>query len=318
MKIIRLFAILLIIALNAGFISCSNNDDDTFNSNSSEETVTVSFALQGNFTEISEELLTRSTEIPSLQIQVHQLNINTNKYEPYAYGTFDNTSNITITLKKNTKYNFTVCLYYDYIDKYIFSLEENPKADIGIINSFVYSNKILHISRSGTAASPVSRSTLNYAHNMIPCKSFHGILTEYIPDGNNIVINMLNTTVGLDVIVDGMTEGKIENKNKNMGSIPFTIEYPNNKYSTICTNYSDAVFLLDHFYSTLSISYYNSKEEETVIINEDIVMQINHKKTIKINLSPISSDEMKGKIYFNMENSPMINDEMKEYDCKVR
>lgn len=280
-----------------------------------EETINVSLSLQGEYIEMSESPLSRGSETPSLQIQVYQLNVNTNKYEPYAYGTFDNTSNLNIELKKDAKYNFTVCLYYDYIDKYIFCLKDygKPKTDIGIINAFVYSNKVLDISYTGYGAGPVSRLTLNYADDMIPCKSFHGVLKDYIPNENGIAINMLNTTIGLEVIVEGMTEGRVENKS----SIPFIIAYPNTEYSTIRTSYSTAVYCGETFVINLYMSYYNSKEEETTLLEKQISVKRNHKKTIRIKLNSTSTNETQNKISFIMENEAMSDDETVEYDCNI-
>lgn len=313
MKTLKFIGIAIIAVLMCvNFASCNSEDV----SNETNDEIIVNLNLDGEFIEYSEYPLSRNTETPAIQIQIEQYNVNTEEYEPYAYGTFDDISKISAKLNKNYKYNFIVCLYYDYIEKYIFSLFDTPKVDIGIINKFEYSNKYLHISRPGYAMSPVDRSTLNYADNMIPCKSFHGRLEDYEPDGNDISIDMKNTTIGLEVIVEGMTEGKIENRKKTMGSIPFSIEYPATTYSTLRTSYCD-VWVQEYVPVHLNIYYINTNGDEVAIVDEQISVKRNHKKVVTIKLEKINSNEVNSNLSLNLEDDEMGNDTEAEYTGQI-
>ena len=114
MKKVTIFksAILALLAC-VGIAACDKNSDVVPDE---PETYTVNLGWAGEILDVSYEPMTRATTDDLYGIQVYSKpnnNSTATSWEPYAYGLFDDSTNISIDLASGNKYKFVATMVKD-------------------------------------------------------------------------------------------------------------------------------------------------------------------------------------------------------------
>ncbi len=254
------------------FYSCSKNSEENSTPTETKE-YTISLDLSGEITGISNSPLSRAESNNNLYgIQVYSSPLSDNNYKPYAYGLFDNISNLTIQLLQGYKYKFACTMLVDGKTKiqkyndgtYSCPFYDNSSSFLKISTSFVTnsSNYITYIS-SGDATQV---DGILYDHPNID--RYYGETTDFTPsDNGSVSINMKRVSFGLKVIADGLTEGKITVSIPRAPSM--AIEYPNTSIEDIYTLNNaynkDLTWTQDDYSETLALSFNWVKSDGAVV-----------------------------------------------------
>lgn len=217
MKKVTIFksAILALIAC-VGTVACDKNSEVVPDE---PETYTVNLGWAGEILDVSyEPMATRAATDDLYGIQVYSLpksadGTNDWDWNPYAYGIFDDPSNITITLAGGYKYKFVATMLKDvksriYINNYS-GTYLHPFYGMTLSNKFCYdsTDEISHL-RSGWT--DLKEGYDFFRPNI---ERFYGELSDYIPDGSsNAKIDMKRTSFGAKFVVGGKlaVDGKLE------------------------------------------------------------------------------------------------------------
>lgn len=218
MKKVTIFksAILALLAC-VGIAACDKNSDVVPDE---PETYTVNLGWAGEILDVSyEPMATRASSNDLYGIQVYSKPKSataTTSWAPYAYGLFDDPSNITITLQSSHKYKFVATMLKDgknKVDKKSNGGYGNPfyfhpnylKPD----NKFYYdgTNDLYYLGRGYTCL-------IDGIHYSLPnIERYYGELSDYIPGGNsNAKIDMKRTSFSAKFVVGGKlaVDGKLE------------------------------------------------------------------------------------------------------------
>jgi len=210
---------------------------------------------------ISEAPLSRASGNDLYGIQVYSCGATdeTNNYKAYAYGLFDDLTQMNIKLIEGYKYQFVATMVVDGKEKIWSSNDGEYSCPFGyttepqISNSFIYSNEETLIGSTKVGNIKYGYSTLkNQFQGFRPnLDRYYGEHTGYIPTENgNVAIDMKRTVFGLKVTVNNLTEGtlsiamaeapvmEITHPDTEIEDI-FTFYYVSQAYAT--ENYSETV-----------------------------------------------------------------------------
>jgi hypothetical protein len=180
-----------------------------------DEYIELPFACSIASIEMDEEKLTRSSPEDAIYtVQVYEKSPNANTYIPYAYGIFDDVSKMVIKMKKTDTYKINVGLLYNFFDKYQFGAYNQTTYHTSANNAFVYSSdwQFKHLN-SSISTGHDTFFELNHKdanRSMIECDSYTGIIYDFSPSTGVIDITLIRSAFGIQINVDGMTEGRIE------------------------------------------------------------------------------------------------------------
>ncbi|MBE6276024.1 MAG: hypothetical protein E7096_06740 [Bacteroides sp.] len=222
MKTLRMIGMaLLAVLMCVNFNSCSNDENEILQQ---DEEIMVSLGLGGEIS-VSESPLSRAeAEVkPDLYgIQIYSLpnssESSTTEYTPYAYGLFDDISNIKISLNKGYKYKVAVLLIKDGKNKVHFKDPEyDTPFDIALENKFILNTtEKIHFD----AGISVSGSTINSSQQFFyaEAEKYYGETTDFIPseENNNIDIYMKKMFFGGKFVAENLTEGTLTIKFDNI------------------------------------------------------------------------------------------------------
>lgn len=296
-----LFAFLMCV----NFISCSNNDIPNDNLKN------VRINLTGEYIHVEDLPLGRNTgKKPYYAIKVEMYNPNISDYEMYACGIFDNEKSMNIKLDTKKKYNFAVALLYDYLNEYTFGNKS-------ITNEFEYADPYPAREIHGGYSSPFTLKD-NTNTNVALVDSYYGFLENYSPE-SACNIELKRVTVGLEIIVEGLTEGhlslsypvatKIEPTNSNASFDYITSCYMFNIYNKEIYEKAEI---------GITINYVNKDNQETRIIAESLVFNRGYKKRILIKLNKEENTETNKQLSFSIENKEIKDEENQViYDVNI-
>ena len=207
-----IFALLVCV----GIAACDKNSDVVPDE---PETYTVNLGWAGEILDVSYEPLTRATTDDLYGIQVYSLPKSVEpKYDsdwnPYAYGLFDDPSNITITLAGGYKYRFVATMLRDGKNRLItYGGMYNDPFYATLDNKFYYdiTNKLNYLGHGG--ATLIEGSSDKY-YSIPNIERFYGELNNYIPEesNTNAKIDMKRTSFGAKFVAGGKlaVDGKLE------------------------------------------------------------------------------------------------------------
>ena len=176
-------------------VGCSSSIEEVIEPETpmAEKNIQVSFDFSGEVLNITESPLSRASEGAKdwYAFQVYSIPENadaTMKYEPYAYGFFDNTADMKISLMKGYKYKFDVCMVVD-------------------VNSFyLSSNEFVRYMYAGYLYLKNPKNTYDRPN----VDRFFGSV-EYEPTENGVVdIDMKRVSFGVKFEPTNFTEGSLE------------------------------------------------------------------------------------------------------------
>lgn len=208
MKKMKWFKVQLMSALALIAASCSSSEEPIPAGDSQEANlVQVSIGFKGEITSITESPLSRATEAKDwYAFQVYEAD-EKGTYQGYAYGFFDNKSDMVINLKEGHKYRFYVNMVVDGSEK-VSQFYLGNAGWTNISNSFFISSEdhVGHI-HDGYLLLKSPHATFNRPN----VDRFYGSIDGYIAtEGSSISINMKRVSFGAKFVAKGFTEGTLE------------------------------------------------------------------------------------------------------------
>ncbi|MBO5984947.1 MAG: hypothetical protein J6P90_08015, partial [Rikenellaceae bacterium] len=219
MKKVTIFkSAILALLVCVGIAACDKNSDVVPDE---PETYTVNLGWAGEILDVSYEPMTRATTDDLYGIQVYSLPksvepIYDSDWNPYAYGLFDDPSNITITLAGGYKYRFVASMVKDgknRITKYNYNGEYFTPFSSTLDNKFYYeiTHKLNNLDDGGAYLGEVGS---NKYYSIPNIERFYGELNNYIPEesNTNAKIDMKRTSFGAKFVAGGKlaVDGKLE------------------------------------------------------------------------------------------------------------
>lgn len=200
------------------FVSCSNELQEE---QSTPKTYTVSLGVKGEILDVIQTPLTKSEENNNLYgIQVYSttsLDEYKYTYKPYAYGLFDDISNVSITLLDGYYYKFQCTMVVSgkkRIDnnngKFLYPFKFSSKGynyDIPIENKFNITPEIEMTGLDYGSSSLINDKEYYYPNT----DRYYGEISNYQPvEKNTVNIEMKRTVFGVKFIAEGLTEGRLK------------------------------------------------------------------------------------------------------------
>lgn len=193
---------------SVAMIACSKEDAPA--PQEEPEFYTVQLGWGGEIVDIAYEPLdTRAATNDLYGIQVYSKpnnNSTATSWEPYAYGAFDDPTDISIDLASGNKYKFVATMVVDGIER----VEWSSDADIFAIDSdklgvFKYEKVI-----GAKLTEGYYNVTTNYEGNLEFCSytnidRYYGELEDFVPSNNNVdaTIVMKRTSFGAEFVAEG-------------------------------------------------------------------------------------------------------------------
>lgn len=187
MKIFRLLAASLLVAVCAEFSSCSNDEEDTPIEPQNPKEYIVSIGYAGEF-DITEKPLSKLKTNDLYGIQVYSkpnTDTGSQDYKYYALGLFNDGSEMNIKLLDGYKYKIVATIVKDGDSKLYKPISSPFSAHNGIsINKFQYTSNN-YFNGLDRGLSRVSSGSVMSHPNL---DRYYGELIDYIPQENGHVI----------------------------------------------------------------------------------------------------------------------------------
>lgn len=294
---------ILMIVFATSFLSCSDEQQEE---QSTPKTYTVSLGMKGEVLDIIQTPLTKSGENNDLYgIQVYStaaLDEYKDTYKPYAYGLFDDISNISIDLLEGYYYKF-VCsmvvngkniMFAEKNNEYStpFCLGNSSGLTVMCNNQFKITGEIAMSQLSFGSIN--LKNTVGYAQNTFfqrpNVDRYYGEISDILPITNNSInIEMKRTVFGVKFIATGLTEGKL--KIAMSGAPELYINNTDTKHEVEDIFTFEGVgnaFNNDNYLEDINTSIYWVKADGTevpIAVNYTLTFTRKMMHTVKINLA---------------------------------
>ena len=270
---------------------------------------------------MSYEPLRSASEDKTFAINVYQMNPNTNNYEYYCCGVFDNADNLSISFQKGYKYKLHIAMFIDYFNHYNFTIDNNKQQSstrlTSASNSFQYESSYIY----DLDCNYYLLADKEYTRAIRPIiDSFHAIKEDYEPlENESLSVTLKRSSFGIGVNIEGMDEGTINatlrtQKYYNYAQPEFNITYPNNTYSEIFTMFNP---FSEFDTMDICIKYTNSNGEITELINEENFKFSKNVRTIfNIKINKNNDINTNSNISINIDNTE-FTETTHNYNCSV-
>ena len=303
MKKVTIFkSAILALLVCVGIVACDKGADVVPDE---PETYTVQLGWAGEILDVSYEPLTRATTEDLYGIQVYSLPKSVepedDDWNRYAYGLFDDPSDITITLASGYKYRFVATmvkdgknrLYKDYNEEYNFPF--NTTLD----NTFYYD------STKGMNTLDWGKTSLieydGYAFHRPNIERFYGELSDYIPGENNTnaKIEMKRTSFGAKFVAGGKlaVDGKLEIQLKEAPKMELELTAGDDKISDIFTfNDVNEAWAKDDYTEDIAVNFkwIRADGTEAPLGTHTITFKRNTTTVVKVNIDKDGNNESLG------------------------
>lgn len=205
--------------------SCSNADETTPIIPVEEQiSYTVSLNPTGDYTNVTEEQLSRAdspTKYYGINVYCMKTDGSESGYSFYAYGIFDNTDNMTISLLGGYKYRFVCASYVEGEDQIYINSRTNqfggyPFNYRKFENQFTYTSDDYSLGIDDTRVTTAKvvddggySSSTNY--NTAPQMTMmYGMVSDFVPaDNSTVIIPMIRIGYGIKVVVASIPDGSL-------------------------------------------------------------------------------------------------------------
>ena len=306
MKTVRMIGLALFaILLCVNFSSCSSNDDVEPDAPQKPKEYIVSLGFTGEIS-ISESPLSRASGNDLYGIQVYSCpNVDgATTYTKYAYGLFDDTSEMTIKLLEGYKYKFIATMVADGKNKishatetdiYLapFKINGSTSEYTKITNSF----KITNIEYFYGLDSGSTGSQLGHAAGF---ERYYGSCDYIVDDSKSVSIDMKKAVFGAKFIAEGLTEGVLTVKMYRTRDILIT--HPEASYENIFT--FDKLSSTDNYSEKINTVISWTKTDGVVVPlgTHDITFKRNVLTTVTIKVADVTTENGIG---FELETTEM-------------
>lgn len=299
--------------------SCSEEDIPNNNTISEEEYVTVNIKLGGEILDVTQEPMTKGlTNNDLTAIQINEVVMNDYEEEvPYAWGLFDDVSNISVKLKKGSKYDIEATTVIN--GKSIMRFTEE-----GYCDPFILNNKCTFVTNNMDISSTCSFQALNMSN--VYLKKYNGYGYQYsnadkfyytnvfvAEEWSGIDLDMKRVSAGLKVITNNLTGGKLLIESRDFPHIEIN---PGEEYDEIYTIPWYVTMGMENKWgdddcktsSIMTFTYQDASGEKTQIASQKIEFTRNKKTVITVN---IPDDEeigtQKNAIKVSLDDTPMVD-----------
>lgn len=300
------------------FSSCSNENLNEGNENNSDmngdspKEYVVSFNYTGEITNIETSPLSRNGENNNIYgIQVYSCPTDTNamqNYNYYAYGIFNDKSQMSIRLTEGYKYKFIATMIVDGVNRIshyndVSGEYYNSPFNSPLNNRFIYtSNNNREYNFQYGSSNIYTNEGYDSYYDRPNIDRYYGETYDYIPSENGSVsINMKRTVFGVKVVTEDFTEGTIKVKMEYAPEMSIT--YPETECSDIFTfqsvsqaywssNYTDEMGMPMNYSEsvTVSITRLNADSLEIPVATQSINFERNKLTTLTVKIVSNSDD----------------------------
>ena len=302
--------------------SCSEEDIPNNNTISEEVYVTVNIKLGGEILDVTQEPMTKGlTNNDLTAIQINEVVVNDYEEEvPYAWGLFDDVSNISVKLKKGAKYDIeaTTVINGKSIMKFNSEGYDTPLtlSNGGFItctfvtNGMDISSKVHFHSLS---SSEVGLKNFDLIYQYSNVDKYYYTNSFVAEEGSGIDLDMKRVSAGLKVITNNLTDGKLLIESRDFPHIEIN---PGEEYDEIYTIPWYVTMGMGNKWgdddcktsSIMTFTYQDASGEKTQIASQKIEFTRNKKTVITVN---IPDDEeigtQKNAIKVSLDETPMVD-----------
>ena len=280
------------------FLLCSCSEEDIPNNNtiSEEEYVTTKLIFGGEILSVTEEPMTKALDNDDLTgVQIYTMS-ESGEETPYAWGLFDDVSNITVKLKKGQEYVFEATSVID---------GENKLGYMEVDGNMLYSNPFNKILNN-----KIEISTTDYFNNLhfslvdvyggnpgfldayiySNIDKFYCRENIHISDDSDINLQMKRVAFGLKIETKNLVNGQLIVQTKDMREIVIKSGEVFDSIFTMPLDYngslSDENWKKDDYSieKTLVFIYQNEQGEKEQIASQKIKFIRNKKTVIEVNI----------------------------------
>lgn len=298
MKKIAIFGSIAIALLaSICFTACNNVAIE----NPEPEFYTVKLGWTGEILDVSYEPMatrTATDDLYGIQVYSKPTTGDDTSWVPYAYGLFDDPSNIIITLNGAFKYKFVVTMVKDGKNRVYKHINEEYWSPFRktLDNKFYYDSTSQMYLGSGWTYLVVEDNDLE-DYNRPNIERFYGELSDYIPGGNsNIKIDMKRASFGAKFVAGGKlaVDGKLEIQIEGAPKMELTLTDGADEISDIFT--FDNVYgawAKDDYTEDVNISLNWNRKDGTVqpLGTHTITFKRNTTTIVEVNINKDGNDE---------------------------
>ena len=292
------------------FYSCSQESTSSNQGPTTAKSYTVHLGFGGEITNISTSPLTKAavadTDLYGIQVySCPATSSSSPTYTQYAYGLFNNKSDMTVNLLQGYIYKFVCTMVVNGKNKlysssscssYLTPYSASKSSWGQLNNQFTYSTSDYF---SGLAEGFSMLSSDGKDYERPNTDRYYGELTGFVPAENaSASISMKRVTFGAKFIAEGLTDGKLKISMKEAPDIYIT--YPNTTVQDIFTfdnenNYysNPMAWTQDDYSETVSTSITWIKADGAAIplATQDITFKRNMLTTITVKVNDTSSKD---------------------------
>ena len=278
----------------------------------------VPIKMAGEILEIEEGPLTKAGENNDLYgFQINSKKAGETSYSPYAYGLFDDISDVKVKLISGAEYEFICTMVRDGKNRIDFtSFDGNvsygcPFAG-GIKNIFVYSTGVYENHNSLNEGMAALDNHIYYLPNI---DRYYGKIDAVPPVSTAFVsINMKIVVFGLECIIEGLIEGELKvklNDKYKLGGSPVVsiITGGDMSFEDIYTFDSfeeDINGDLSRTYG-LEVTHMHSDNTQEIIVNEPVSFKRNKKTIVTIKINKDANDTGTKGVDVVLDDEPMTD-----------
>ena len=290
---------ILALLVCVGFAACENNSSEVAEE---PETYTVQLGWAGEILDVSyEPMATRAATDDLYGIQVYskpKTAGSTIDWTPYAYGLFDDPSNITITLQSSSKYKFVASMIKDGKNRvYNYKGEYYDPFYKCLDNHFIYTAEDPFYLDQGSTSLRKSDGN-GYYYDRPNIERFYGELSDYDAGQSNTIakINMKRASFGAKFIVGGKLaiEGKLDIQIEGAPKMELALTEGDDQISDIFTfGWVNKVWANDNYTENVDVTFNWIRKDGTTMPlgTHAITFKRNTITIVEVNIDKDGNDE---------------------------
>lgn len=273
----------------------------------------VPIKMAGEILEIEEGPLTKAGENNDLYgFQINSKKAEETSYSPYAYGLFDDISNVKIKLISGAEYEFVCTMVRDGKNKISSNIDNkvfgNPFS-IQKENKFVYSASESHNYGFCRGLSHMKDEAF---YDLPNTDRYYGVIENISPASiTSIQLNMKRMVFGLKCVAEGLTEGelKIRLVGYRDANSPYFFIKANN------LQYVENIFTFNEFENsdvfsknyTLEAVLIHADNTQEIIVSKLVTFKRNKKTIITIKINKDANDTGTKGVNVVLDDEPMTD-----------
>lgn len=276
----------------------------------------VPIKMAGEILEIEEGPLTKAVTNDLYGFQINSKKAGETSYSPYAYGLFDDISNVKIKLISGAEYEFICTMVRDGKNKIDFtSFDGNVSYECpfagGIENVFVYSTDI---KGNHNSLNEGKTALNNHLYSLPNTDRYYGKIDAISPvSATSVSINMKRVVFGLKCIIEGLIEGELNvelNNTYGLGSpVVSIITGGDMSFEDIYTFDSfeeDINGDLSRTYG-LKVTHIHADKTQETIVNKSVLFKRNKKTIVTIKVKKDDGDTGTKGVDVVLDDEPMTD-----------